>query len=612
MNMPLPASMLSQFDTPSSSILEKTTRTAIRHRIGGDNPRKAYLERFESGIDDVNVVHIPEGDSWLKLDSSRDQEFLCKLFKVATQVDNYKEGDGWFRSNEDDNDEISWISLDLIDEIGPGIINDMCALEKVATKEFFQFLVKRFSKRVKEAEGLAWHSITFANRLRQSPTDFVHFTKGRDEAQYGAYKVTDYDIADRGLVLSVYAYVFKGGERYDRVRGTLVTSDVSGIRFVRKPERYTDVYRAISKMDVTDNGQIIGRIKGVYKKVLVDLDDEKEIARQKSKSGGGGMMAIMMGIGGGSSTPTMESYQNQVAVMDPDLLRDEASDVYNELIPFDVAGVTKDVEITEDDKASVLNQGIWFGLENKGWFGGGIICAEPVQYDPSIMDRVIMDPIRKQALLALVETPALDLDMIENKGLNTTFLLSGDPGTGKTLTAEAISHRLSRPLFKISFGDLGTSIREMESRCRRYLSYANRWGAVVLLDEADVFLEKRDNFNLERTAMVASFLSLLEYYQGVLFLTTNRTSTIDPAIHSRMSLTLSFSRSDLDGKALWIDLLEKVGLDQVPEEALVKLDALDLNGREIKNLLSTASRIAVHQNRTLDIDLVLEVRKLYS
>lgn len=48
---------------------------------------------------------------------------------------------------------------------------------------------------------------------------------------------------------------------------------------------------------------------------------------------------------------------------------------------------------------------------------------------------------------------------------------------------------------------------------------------VVLLDEADVFLEERDMKDLKRNALVSVFLRALEYYDGILILTSNRVGT---------------------------------------------------------------------------------------
>jgi hypothetical protein len=72
----------------------------------------------------------------------------------------------------------------------------------------------------------------------------------------------------------------------------------------------------------------------------------------------------------------------------------------------------------------------------------------------------------------------------------------------------------------------------VEERLTQVLELAQRWKAVVLLDEADVFLAQRDNAGIERNALVSIFLRKLEYYQGILILTTNLVTHCDSAFES--------------------------------------------------------------------------------
>lgn len=67
-------------------------------------------------------------------------------------------------------------------------------------------------------------------------------------------------------------------------------------------------------------------------------------------------------------------------------------------------------------------------------------------------------------------------------------MLHGPPGTGKTLTAEGIAELLKRPLYMVSTGELGTRSDQLEVELNKILDVAHSWGAVLLLDEADVFL----------------------------------------------------------------------------------------------------------------------------
>ena len=61
--------------------------------------------------------------------------------------------------------------------------------------------------------------------------------------------------------------------------------------------------------------------------------------------------------------------------------------------------------------------------------------------------------------------------------------------------------------------DLGESAFELDRALRRAFDLAATWRAVLLIDEADVFLEERSLHDLQRNAMVAVFLRQLEYYQ---------------------------------------------------------------------------------------------------
>ena len=58
--------------------------------------------------------------------------------------------------------------------------------------------------------------------------------------------------------------------------------------------------------------------------------------------------------------------------------------------------------------------------------------------------------------------------------------------------------------------DLGTHADALDNNLTTILKLSAIWGAVVLIDEADVFLEERTLAHLERNAMVAVFLRQLE------------------------------------------------------------------------------------------------------
>lgn len=109
---------------------------------------------------------------------------------------------------------------------------------------------------------------------------------------------------------------------------------------------------------------------------------------------------------------------------------------------------------------------------------------------------------------------------------------------GKTCTAECIAELVKKPLYPITCGDLGSTAEEVEKNLKKHFTLASTWDCVMLLDEADVFLAKRKTEDLHRNSIVSVFLRMLEYYKGLLFLTTNRVGAFDEAFKSRVHISL--------------------------------------------------------------------------
>ena len=103
------------------------------------------------------------------------------------------------------------------------------------------------------------------------------------------------------------------------------------------------------------------------------------------------------------------------------------------------------------------------------------------------------------------------------KGEGLICCFHGVPGVGKTMTAEAISEHLRRPLYSIAAGELGLQASSLERSLKQIFDLATQWQAICLLDEADVFLEKRSSTELDRNSLVSIFLKALEYYSGSVF-----------------------------------------------------------------------------------------------
>jgi hypothetical protein len=98
-------------------------------------------------------------------------------------------------------------------------------------------------------------------------------------------------------------------------------------------------------------------------------------------------------------------------------------------------------------------------------------------------------------------TPGMDI--VAGKGKGLIMLLHGAPGVGKTSTAECVAQSSGRPLFPITCGDLGLEPKEVEDALNDNFRLAASWNCVMLLDEADIFLAKRDKLDMRRNALVS-------------------------------------------------------------------------------------------------------------
>lgn len=210
---------------------------------------------------------------------------------------------------------------------------------------------------------------------------------------------------------------------------------------------------------------------------------------------------------------------------------------------------------------------------------------------------------------ALVKTHTLgsenshQVDLVRGKGKGLIILLHGVPGVGKTSTAECVAAYTKRPLFPITCGDIGQTAQEVEKNLEDIFLLARSWGCVLLLDEADVFLAKRQVDSVERNALVSVFLRTLEYYSGILFLTTNRIGSFDEAFISRIHISLYYP--DLDEKStlqVWhmnLGRIERSGRNIYVKNDEIKAfanshweDGHRWNGRQIRNAFQTAMALA--------------------
>ena len=181
-------------------------------------------------------------------------------------------------------------------------------------------------------------------------------------------------------------------------------------------------------------------------------------------------------------------------------------------------------------------------------------------------------------------------DIIEGKGSGACILLGGPPDTGKTLTAEIFAESTERPLLSVQAAQLGINPENVEKELNLVLQRGARFNAVILLDEADVYIRER-GINLEQNAIVAAFLRTLETHNATLFLTTNRTGSVDDAIASRCLARIDYDMPTNDEqKPIWkiLNNINQTGLSDHDIDTIVERHH-QFSGRDIKQILKLAS-----------------------
>lgn len=192
--------------------------------------------------------------------------------------------------------------------------------------------------------------------------------------------------------------------------------------------------------------------------------------------------------------------------------------------------------------------------------------------------------------------PLLPLYITPNNALTSTPL-------GKTLTAESVASLTGKPLFSITTSDIGLAPADVEHNLESLFELAARWHAVLLFDEADVFLESRSSHtsDLTRNALVSVLLRVLEYYSGILILTTNRINQFDIAVQSRVNLGIKYTNLSMTQKqSIFSQFVDSIAEEKVDDKEAIEQwfreeaeEWLEqLNGRQVRNVLFSAGSLA--------------------
>lgn len=159
------------------------------------------------------------------------------------------------------------------------------------------------------------------------------------------------------------------------------------------------------------------------------------------------------------------------------------------------------------------------------------------------LDQVLMPERQKQQIMSVVTHYETCLNLKKSWGFeeigaggkNVILLFTGPSGTGKTLMSQAIAHTLKRPLLLVDAHEL-QSRRSLEDNLDLLMREARLQRAVLLFDDCELIFGNRTQGNRDLPLLLAA----LDAYEGLVILTTNIPTAIDPALDRRVTLQIDF------------------------------------------------------------------------
>ena len=146
---------------------------------------------------------------------------------------------------------------------------------------------------------------------------------------------------------------------------------------------------------------------------------------------------------------------------------------------------------------------------------------------------------------------------VRARGYGIKALLSGGPGTGKTMAAEVIAGTLGLDLFRVDLSSvISRWVGETEKNLKEVFDAAEGGTAVLLFDEADSLFGSRGEVKQAQDRFanqeVGFLLQRLEVFEGCAILTTNLQENIDEAFLRRFGAVIEFPMPSVEQRTqLW-------------------------------------------------------------
>lgn len=231
------------------------------------------------------------------------------------------------------------------------------------------------------------------------------------------------------------------------------------------------------------------------------------------------------------------------------------------------------------------------------------------------LEETVLSAVTKEQIRTAIAAVRYRNKMVDEWGMsryfsgNRAIILNfyGKPGTGKSMTAEAVAKELGKKVYRINYADLESKyVGDTPKNIRSVFATAAADGAVLIFDEADSFLGKRLSsvtqsadygVNIARSVMLME----LEKYDGIVVFTTNLLENYDEAFKRRILLNVYFELPDEAARTqIWrLHLGEKLPMDDkiTPEYLAARYERV--SGADIKDMVFYAALYTLQKNQEM-------------